>query len=303
MSREIDRLAQPVDKKKMRVIIPSCSRTGTMGLYFAMQILGYRAYHMYEMMQSGGLLHMKIIAEAIIANRNRLSGIKRYEREDVDKWMANYDVSATHDRWTSQTVDNTQRHKCFIEVMTYIGPRALEGYAADPDVKFILTERDPDAWVKSFNKTAGQNVTMATTFPLNVLKHFNTNLGCFFHLNQLAYWSMSDKTMPGDPDNEATLRKNYVEYIRSVKEILPKDRSLFIKLEEGLGWEQICPFLDVPIPDQEYPRGNEPEKFEKVAKFFLEPWMRDAAFKVGAVVVSAIGTAGYLGWKYYNFQR
>lgn len=69
------------------------SRSGTLGLYRAMQILGYNTYHMYECCAVNGLPHMEILGEAIVAQHNRLSGIKRFTRDDFEKWFANYDVS------------------------------------------------------------------------------------------------------------------------------------------------------------------------------------------------------------------
>lgn len=40
-----------------------------------------------------GVPHIKIFKEAITAQYNRLSGIKRYTKADLDKWLGDYDVS------------------------------------------------------------------------------------------------------------------------------------------------------------------------------------------------------------------
>ncbi|KAL5361611.1 P-loop containing nucleoside triphosphate hydrolase protein [Aspergillus floccosus] len=280
MSREIDRLPQPCGRKKTKLVIASCSRTGTLGLYSALKILGYHPYHMAELVLKGGVTHMKLMMESIVANRDRLSGIKRYNREDVEKWLADYD--------------------CLIEIPSYLGTSVFEEYAADPDVQFILTERDPAAWARSVNNTAGRNVTMAATFPFSVLKHFNRSLGAFFYLNELAYWAMSDATNMDDPDNEACLRRTYVEYIQTVKQILPKERTLVVRLEDGLGWEQICPFLGVPIPKEDYPMRNDPKMFEELLKIVLKPWMKAAMIRMGMFALSTLGVVGYLGWRYYQ---
>ncbi|PIG85736.1 hypothetical protein AARAC_004077 [Aspergillus arachidicola] len=279
MSRQIDRLAQPANKKKMKVVIASCSRSGTLGLLAAMRILGFSPYHMTEACFSGPV-HMKILEEAVISQHNRFSGIKRYERAEFDKWLSEYD--------------------CFIELPSYLGSQALEVYAEDPDVKFILTHRDPDKWVTSMDNTIANVLRMATSFPMNILKHFDIILKCFFRLNQVMFWAISDGTNPGDPNNEAALRRNYVEYIKFAKSTLPKERLLLIKLEEGLGWEQICPFLDLPIPDEKYPRGNEPEKFQKMLESHLKPRVQLAVLRLGALAVAALGMVGYAGWRMSN---
>ncbi|GAB1198164.1 hypothetical protein APSETT444_007472 [Aspergillus pseudonomiae] len=165
-------------------------RSGTLGLLAAMRILGFSPYHMTEACFNGPV-HMKILEEAVIAQHNRFSGIKRYERAEFDKWLSEYD--------------------CFIELPSYLGTQALEVYAEDPDVKFILTYRDPDKWVTSMNNTVANVVRMATAFPMNILKHFDIILAGFLRLNQIMWWAISDGTNPGDPDNEARLRRNYVE--------------------------------------------------------------------------------------------
>ena len=58
-----------------------------------MQILGYKPYHMYECAAIGGLSHIKIFKEGVIARFNHFSGIKKLTRADCDKWLAGYDVS------------------------------------------------------------------------------------------------------------------------------------------------------------------------------------------------------------------
>ncbi|KAE8165696.1 Tubulin/FtsZ, GTPase domain-containing protein [Aspergillus tamarii] len=272
MSREIERLAQPADKKKMRLIVASCSRTGTLGLHAGLQMLGYTPYHMIDVMYKGRSPHMKVFTEAIIANHNHLSDIKRYETPDVDRWIGNHD--------------------CLMEIPSYIGSRAMQGYIEDPDVKFIVTERTPEKWVRSIENTLGQAVKAAHQFPLNILKRFDSELGHFLHLATVMYWAYADGANPGDRNSEVALYKNYVEYIRTIKETLPKDRLLVVKLEDGLGWEQICPFLDQPIPEEQYPRGNEPDKFHRIVGDYMEPRVKAAMVNFGAMVTATAGIAG-----------
>lgn len=61
-----------------------------MGLYEAMKILGFKPYHMVEVIEER---HMRVLQEAIVAQSNRFSGIKRYSKPDFDKWMGDFDVS------------------------------------------------------------------------------------------------------------------------------------------------------------------------------------------------------------------
>lgn len=58
-----------------------------------MQILGFKPYHLFEAIAVHGVPHTQILKEAVTAQYNRLSGVKRYSRVDCEKWMAGYDVS------------------------------------------------------------------------------------------------------------------------------------------------------------------------------------------------------------------
>ena len=172
-----------------------------------MQMLGYSPYHMNDVLLHGSG-HMKVLIEAVRAEHNRFSGIQRYRKEDYAKWFANYDVSRVH-RLT-QRVQSLTGPQCLIEVPFFMGSEAIEAYVDDPDVKFILTERDPDRWVSSINNTVAGVVQMASAFPIRLLKHFNDDLYYFFLLNELIYASISDCTLPGDAENRTNMRRNYM---------------------------------------------------------------------------------------------
>lgn len=88
--------------------------------------------------------------------------------------------------------------------------------------------------------------------------------------------------------------------INNAKRIIPKDQLRVIRLEDGLGWEQICPFLDLPVPDEPYPRGNEPAVFKAIMEDYMGPLIRDAMIKTGSLTVAVLSVAGWAGWKYFT---
>lgn len=51
---------------------------------------------MMEVVTVGGIPHMKVFQEAVLAQYNRFLGIKRYDKLDYEKWMGGYDVSAAY---------------------------------------------------------------------------------------------------------------------------------------------------------------------------------------------------------------
>lgn len=102
--------------------------------------------------------------------------------------------------------------QCIIEIPSYLGMQFLRTYADDPDVKFILTERDPGRWARSFLNTVGYVVDLASSFPVNILKRFEGHVGAFLYLNQIAFGAFADGASPGDAAYaEMALRRNYLE--------------------------------------------------------------------------------------------
>jgi len=83
-----------------------------------------------------------------------------------------------------------------------------------------------------------------------------------------------------------------------VKDVVPADRLCVIRLEDGLDWNSICPFLEVPVPDVDYPDRNEPEKFEALVHEKLDPHIKLAMLRLGAIVVPALGVVGWMAVKY-----
>jgi hypothetical protein len=67
--------------------------SGTLGLYRAMRILGYKTYHLAECIFVHGLPHMEVFEEAITAQYNELSGVKKFDRSDYERWLGDYNVS------------------------------------------------------------------------------------------------------------------------------------------------------------------------------------------------------------------
>lgn len=86
--------------------------------------------------------------------------------------------------------------------------------------------------------------------------------------------------------------------MKTVKEIIPADRLCHIQLSDGLDWEKICPFLDLPIPTEEYPDRNEPEKFKALLEDFLQSKVMVTVFRLSLVAVPTFGVAAWAGLRY-----
>lgn len=200
-----------------------------------MKLLGYSPYHMYECCLFGRLPHINVFKEAIVAYHNRFSGLKRYDAADYTKWFAEYDVShllltllysllliiplpfltqasqLVVERGTRCMITDKEWTQCLIEIPSYMGVDIINAYLSDPDVKFILTEREPASWVKSFNATVSQFLIGGTKFPVNIARRFEPLIEGFLSLGELMYDSYSDGRRLPDPENTLNLERNYKE--------------------------------------------------------------------------------------------
>ncbi|ORY95642.1 hypothetical protein BCR43DRAFT_493345 [Syncephalastrum racemosum] len=125
-----------------------------------------------------------------------------------------------------------------------------------PDAKIILTERDPDAWIKSMNNT--------------ILRFRNHNEEKLRKLDQ-AEWTpeqnarrdMADKIILGGLRSRATehitdenVKAMFLEHNARIKAIVPKERLLVMDTTE-MNWKALCDFLGITdIPKEPFPRVN-----------------------------------------------
>lgn len=82
---------------------------------------------------------------------------------------------------------------------------------------------------------------------------------------------------------------------------MPQDRLIEIKLEDGLGWEQICEFLGKDIPNEPYPRINNATEFKELTNGFIIPNIRDAMVKL--VTVVGVPCIAFGMWYYTRHLR
>jgi hypothetical protein len=66
-------------------------------------------------------------------------------------------------------------------------------------------------------------------------------------------------------------------------------------LEDGFGWEQICPFLEKEVPEVPYPRGNDPREFHKLVNKHL---LGAAASSLGKILAVGIPIISFGIWYY-----
>jgi len=117
-----------------------------------------------------------------------------------------------------------------------------------PQSKVILSLRDSKSWYKSVANT----IMPAMTQPKEGAG--GPRLPGIF-----APKLIGERTFNND-FSEAHMIAVYERHNEEVKRVIPKDRLLVFEAKDG--WEKLCPFLGVPIPDKPYPNMNTTEEFQ-----------------------------------------
>lgn len=101
-----------------------------------------------------------------------------------------------------------------------------------PNSKFILNIREVSAWLDSREKHVKRNQERKKKYP-----------------NEDITWLKIDRA-----SWETYYHNHYNEVFDYFKN--RKDDLLIFDVSKGDGWEKLCPFLDVPIPNVPFPRKN-----------------------------------------------
>jgi hypothetical protein len=119
-----------------------------------------------------------------------------------------------------------------------------------PDAKVILTLRDAESWYRSVR---------STIYPSSMAGLESEDPGRRRHsewINALIWQG----TFDGRLDDEAHTTGVFDAHNREVMATVPAERLLVYR--PGDGWEPLCAFLEVPVPDASYPKVNSTEDFQ-----------------------------------------
>ncbi|MBO6634368.1 sulfotransferase family protein [Parvibaculum sp.] len=121
-----------------------------------------------------------------------------------------------------------------------------------PDAKVILSTRDHGRWYESMTNTIFRAVDSEASPdgpPREVL--------------EMASYVIRDKTFGGNLD-KAHVLDVLARHEAEVKRTLPAGRLLVFNVAEG--WEPLCGFLGVAVPETPFPRTNSTEEFQAMMR-------------------------------------
>lgn len=123
-----------------------------------------------------------------------------------------------------------------------------------PDAKVILSERDPDRWYESI---------MNTIYPSS-LAFRDMDDPMMGRRSRMVFEVIWDGLFGGRMEDKDHVIDVYLRHNQQVKDEVPAEQLLVF--ESSQGWDPLCAFLEVPVPDEPYPRVNTTEDFRAMVQ-------------------------------------
>jgi hypothetical protein len=208
----------------MKVIGVGLGRTGTLSLKVALERLGF-----------GPCFHMRNMLD----HRDRLPLWRSAADGQPVDWNAVFAGYGSSVDWPGAG---------FWRELSSFYPRA----------KVILTVRDPERWYDSVRQTIFQLAGAGPQSPLAQEAARKVPGVAEVHaINRALIWD-GPLFQGRFEDREFALRA-FAQHNASVQRELPPERLLVCEVADG--WQSLCDFLGVPIPDEKFPHLNDRDEF------------------------------------------
>jgi transglutaminase-like putative cysteine protease len=129
----------------------------------------------------------------------------------------------------------------------------------EPGAKVLLSVRDAEAWERSYRETIW-NFTRGDSLVSHLSdarREVDPRWQRYLELVDRMLWS--ERSPFGRGDGPEAMMSQMRAHNKAVRESIPPERLLVWKVTEG--WEPLCEFLEVPVPDQPLPHANDAETF------------------------------------------
>jgi hypothetical protein len=209
----------------MRLIGAGLPRTGTLSQKVALEMLGLApCYHMVNVLMN--------LDEAQVWRR-ALDGEGPWD-EVFDGFQATVD-------WPG----------------SFFYPELVEAY---PDAKVFLSVRDADAWERSMRDTiwglfyGDMLIRDLGSARARVDAKWNGYLEMMREM-----WEQSGLIDAGTDTTSESMKSAMERFNEEVQQNVPADRLLVWSVSDG--WEPLCEFMELPVPDTPFPHLNDSKEF------------------------------------------
>eukprot|EP00903_Cladosiphon_okamuranus_P017623 g16233.t1 len=164
-------------------------------------------------------------------------------------------------------------------------PFYKEILAANPDAKVVVTVRDADDWWRSFRSTINFNNPLRVGWGYFFLEVLISDVRIFKHMLRHI------RTLEMD---EEEAKADYARHNKEVLEHVGADKLLQFSVKDG--WEPLCEFLGVPVPDEPFPKVNSTQEINKMHRSVnVKGWLMMAATLT--VAGASVAAASFFGGK------
>ncbi len=119
-----------------------------------------------------------------------------------------------------------------------------------PEAKVLHSIRPEESWINSFYKTI---------YPV-MRDRKDNEPGLYRDRLDMAHEIVLEQVFDGKADDRDHALDTYRAHNKAVSMTISSDRLLIYDVAQG--WEPLCQFLDVPIPDAPLPHVNSTEQFQ-----------------------------------------
>jgi len=162
-------------------------------------------------------------------------------------------------------------------------------------IKVILLTRSPSAWWTSMQSTVFRHGRPSDVSVIGRFKQFlilaKPGGGQAWSFLEVLKHTRMERYHEGYMDEHARIVQSAVE---DANERLSKEGIMIPLLEYQVkdGWEPLCNFLDMPVPDIAFPRVNDTASFQRR---FRKSMAIGAGWWLLWISVAAVGSAGVVG--------
>jgi hypothetical protein len=128
---------------------------------------------------------------------------------------------------------------------------------AYPEAKVLLSTRDPEAWERSMRDTVWA-VRHGGSLMRNLSDaqaHINPAWAGFVSMIDSIVWDATFHNL----DTREQMIEAFDRHNAEVKASVPSEKLLVWEVSDG--WEPLCEFLEVPVPDMPFPHMNDSVEF------------------------------------------